>query len=654
MGDSVLVQSVQEHLGPGGVLERSLPGFMARTGQLAMARLIASALGQEDSVVVAEGGTGIGKTLAYLVPALLSQKKVVVATGTKTLQEQIFFKDFAALKDAAGLHAKAVYMKGRANYLCKLRFEEMAAQQLFRFARDGSYFDTLAEWARTTESGDRAELVDMPEDFASWADLTSTSESCLGSRCRYFDRCFITRMRKQAQAADLIIVNHHLYFADLALRERAMGEVIPQHELVIFDEAQGLEGVATQAFGTMVSNWRLFDLCDDILRWSKDVKLRDLSVGKHLEELRVLGSRFFDTFQIFGERFRFDPRTLDADCRAAYEPLEERLDLLKHRLIDLGVEHAEAPALAERTAGLWNEFEAVLSRPDEKFAYWGEQRKRGVFLYASPLAVSEAFRARFFAHHRQAVFTSATLSCEGRLDFFKKRLGLPDECFEGVFPSPFDYRHRTLLYIPRHMPEPQEANFQAKCAEQIERLIGLTHGAALVLFTSYANMEDVARRLEGRLKVPLLKQGDAPRTQLLEQFRARADSVLLATGSFWQGVDVVGEALRLVIIDKLPFESPGEPLIEARIAYLKSLGRNPFGEVQLPTAILQLKQGVGRLIRSSSDWGLIVILDKRLVGKPYGKSFLKSLPEALRVDRFDQVEQWWQRKAEQYGKESDS
>ena len=654
MSDSLLVQRVQEHLGPGGVLERALPGFRARGGQLAMARLIAAALDEEGAVVVAEGGTGIGKTLAYLVPALLSQKKVVVATGTKTLQEQIFFKDFAALKDAAGLSCKAVYMKGRANYLCKLRFEEMAAQQLFRFARDGNYFETLAEWARSTESGDRAELLDMPDDFASWTDLTSSSESCLGSRCRFYERCFITRMRKQAQGADLIIVNHHLYFADLALRERAMGEVIPQHELVIFDEAQGLEAVATQAFGSMVSNWRLLDLCDDVLRWSRDVKLRDLAVAKHLEELKVLGARFFDTFTIFGDRFRFDPRTLDPEIRAAYELLEERLDLLKLRLSELSVEHAEAPALAERTRALWTEFETVIACPDDHFAYWGELRKRGVFLYASPLAVSDAFRNRFFAHKRQAVFTSATLSCEGRLDFFKSRLGLPETVFEGVFPSPFDYRHRTLLYIPRHMPEPHEASFTTKCAEQIERLVGLTHGAALVLFTSYANMEDVARRLTGRLKVPLLKQGDAPRTQLLEQFRTCADSVLLATGSFWQGVDVVGEALRLVIIDKLPFESPGEPLIEARIAYLKSLGRNPFGEVQLPTAILQLKQGVGRLIRSSDDWGLIVLLDKRTTSKPYGKSFLKSLPDALRVDRFDQVEQWWQRKSEQYAQDEPS
>ncbi len=638
-----LLADIEGILGPDGVLEQRLDGFAFREGQLGMARFLANTLCDGLPAMV-EGGTGIGKTLAYLIPTLLSGHKTVVSTGTKTLQEQIFFKDVPMLLDAVDLPVKVTYMKGRSNYLCKLRFGQFAAQRMFRFASDGNYFDAIEQWAAVTETGDRAELSDMPDDYSAWQDLTSTSDNCLGSRCRHFDSCYITRMRRRAQEADLIIVNHYLYFADLAVRENEFGEVIPDHDIVVMDEAHLMESVATQYFGLRVSNRLFFSLVDDIGRWKASTKLIDGTLDAFIEELRMDVARFFEPLAQFGTRYRFDSEMIDPALEDAYADLDNRLDIMARHLDGLPEKEEDAKGFAHRLRNLANNTAAVFGERSPEWVYWGETNGRTIALNASPLDVAPLMEKRFFSRNVLPLFASATLATGDSFSYFRERVGLPPESVEGVFPSPFDYRHQTLLYVPRRLPEPMSANFRVKAAAEIERLITLSRGAALVLFTSYANMNDIHARLAGRFDFPLLKQGDAPRNLLLEQFRESVDSVLFATGTFWQGVDVLGESLRLVVIDKLPFEPPGEPINEARIAAMRNTQRDPFNRYQVPNAIIQLKQGVGRLIRDAGDWGVIALLDRRVVTKGYGKRFLKSLPPSVRVDRFDHVKSWWRRK----------
>jgi len=630
-------------LGEDGVLARRLAGFAHRPGQLQMALDVADAL-CDGAPIIAEGGTGIGKTLAYLLPAILSGRKTVVATGTKTLQEQIFYKDLPVLLDALDQPVKATYMKGRQNYLCKLRYEQFAAQRLFRFAGEGALFEEIDAWSRITETGDRSELTSLPDDYAAWNELTSTADNCLGARCRHYNACFVTKMRRRAQEADLIIVNHHLYFADLAVREREFGEVIPRHEVAIFDEAHLLENAATQHFGVAVSNLRLYAFADDVGRWLGG-KREAPAVGKTLEEIKTDATRLFMGFGRSEGRFRLSGDTLEAALAVdEYDRLLTHLDLAGRQLDSMTQEHEEAAPFAARGRALAADLEFVLGRRREDYVYWGEARRRSLTLAASPLDVAPLMRERYLSRGLFTVYTSATLSAGGSFAYFKERLGLGDEAREGVYPSPFDYRHQSLLYIPRQMPEPASSDFTARAAQEIEALIRLSGGGALVLFTSYANLDDVWRRLDGRLDVPMLRQGDAPRIQLLETFRDAVNSVLFATGTFWQGVDVLGPSLRLVIIDKLPFESPGEPITEARIQYLREQGKNPFADYQTPTAIIQLRQGAGRLIRDRTDWGVIALLDRRVVTKGYGRKFLASLPPSVRTEKFKDVAAWWRRR----------
>lgn len=640
-----LISDVENVLGENGILELRVEGFKARDSQIEMAQIVAESIA--DAVpLVAEGGTGIGKTLAYLVPAILSGLKVVVATGTKTLQEQIFFKDLPALFDAVDLPIKATYMKGRQNYLCKLRFSQFSAQRLFRFAAEGPLFDEIESWSEITETGDRAELDNLPDDYATWGELTSNSDNCLGSNCRYYQSCFVTKMRKKAQEADLIIVNHHLYLADLAVRERAFGEVIPRHDLVIFDEAHLLESVATQYFGISASNYRVYSLLDDVQRWLKFRKADVGGLNKTVEETKSATVRLFELFSFQKGRFKLTPAILDDTVEQFWYDLDSHLNHLKTKLKEKALEYEEAEGLCQRTIELANDLAALIQPQSENYVYWGEVRKRGVFLNASPLDVAPLMETHLFSKPVNSIFTSATLSTGENFDFFRKRVGVPEEAIEKVFTSPFDYRHQSLIFLPRVMPEPSNHQFTQRAAEVIKQLINISKGAGLILFTSYQNMNDVYDRLKDKIDYPIFKQGDAPRSQLLEMFRQNVDSVLFATGTFWQGVDVLGESLRLVVIDKLPFESPGDPIIEGRIEYMKSKGENPFADFQVPAAIIQLKQGVGRLIRDKKDWGVIGILDRRLVTKGYGKKFQKALPPSIRAERLDNVAVWWRRKAD--------
>jgi ATP-dependent DNA helicase DinG len=612
-------------LGPGGLLARRLPGFEVRREQLEMARAVARALEQGGSLVV-EAGTGIGKTLAYLVPALLSRRKVVVSTGTKALQEQLFFKDLPILRQHLPVPFRAAYMKGRANYVSRRRLREFTRTPSFRHPSEAPHLEAIQRWVRETATGDRAELPALPDDYAPWGEFAATSDHCWGTKCDAYWDCFVTRMRQQAAEADLVVVNHHLFFADLAVKGTGFGEVIPPVEAVIFDEAHQIEDVATQYFGRQVSSARTEDLFRDLSKFLRAARLHEPALDAGLLELVARRDRFFARFAgRDGERRRLRPAALEAlDAPRLAADLKATLDLLAAILEHLAVRTEDTDAFARRARSIGDDLAFVMAADDPEYVYWAEQRRRAVFLGASPVAVQHELAERLFAGGGALVFTSATLATDGTLDYFKGRLGVPDGAPGLILGSPYDYRSQAVLYLPE-LPDPQSPGFVAAAAAEIERILAVTRGRAFLLFTSHRVMREAFGALSGRLPYRCLLQGEAPKSRLLEAFRKGA-AVLFATQSFWEGVDVPGEALSCVVIDKLPFASPAEPIVEARIERIVAEGGNPFTAYQLPSAVITLKQGLGRLIRTSSDRGVLSILDARLTRSGYGRVFLDSLP----------------------------
>ena len=612
-------------LGPGGVLAREMPGFEPRREQIEMARAVASALERGGSLVV-EAGTGVGKTLAYLVPAVLSRKKVVVSTGTKALQEQIFTKDIPLLRRYLRVPFTATYMKGRANYVSRRRLREFARSPSFHHPAEAAHLEAILRWVRDTQTGDRAELPDLPDDYGSWQEFAATSDHCRGARCDTYRDCFITRMRQQAEGADLVVVNHHLFFADLAVKGTGFGEIIPTAEAVIFDEAHQIEDVATQYFGRQVSSGRVEDLGRDLARHLRQAKVDEPSLERALADLAARRERFFARFPgKEGERRRLRRDALEgtgiADLAA---DLKSALDLVAALLEHLAVKTEETDAFVRRARMAGEDVAFVAAAADPGFVYWAEHRRRSVVLAAAPVDVESALRERLFPGGGTLVFTSATLAAGGTLDYFKARIGVPADAPGLVLGSPYDYARQAVLYLPA-LPDPASAGFPRAAAAEIERILAVTRGRAFLLFTSYRVMREVHGALRDRLPYRCLLQGDAPKGRLLEAFR-EGGAVLFATQSFWEGVDVPGEALSCVVIDKLPFAFPGEPIVEARIERIAAEGGNPFASYQLPSAVLSLKQGLGRLIRASTDRGVLSILDPRLTRSAYGRVFLESLP----------------------------
>jgi len=619
---------IREIIGPKGRLAQAWPGYEHRPEQLRMAEEVARAFGQDDIALV-EAGTGTGKTLAYLIPALLSGKKTVVSTGTKNLQDQIFDKDIPFIREHLGQGFRAACLKGRENYLCLYRYKAFSREPTFAVVHEAVFWDALQKWAGTTSTGDRAELTKLPEDFAAWSDLSAGGDRCLGHKCPEFKDCFIQRARRRAAAADLVVVNHHLFMADLAVRDQGYGEVIPEYGAVIFDEAHQFESVATQHFGLAVSSWRLAELRSDAQRALVKAGRVDPGLGQALTVLGhqadVLARRFFSQageIELWGA----DDPVMD-ELRSFGGKALAGLDDLAARLETAARGDEEIEALAVRARLISRELGFILEGTDSKFVYWAERRGRGVFLRASPIDVAPFLEERLYSQGLTLVFTSATLAAERSFNYFKKRLGLFAEIEGLVLDSPFDYNSQTILYVPKNLPYPGNAGFLQALAGEIERLLRLSRGRAFVLFTSYRNMNFAAERLEDSLPWPCLIQGQAPRSALLERFRQETGSVLLATHSFWQGVDVPGESLSAVIIDKLPFPPPDRPLIKARAERLREQGQNPFQAYHIPEAIITLKQGLGRLIRAKTDQGLLAVLDSRLVTKAYGRKFLASLPQ---------------------------
>jgi len=634
-----LTEAAVAAFAPDGPLARALPGFEPRASQLEMAGAVASVFAARG-VLLAEAGTGTGKTLAYLVPAILSRQRVLVSTGTKNLQEQIFFKDLPVLREALGVPFTATCMKGRGNYLCLHRFEAFRDSSAIRSHDEAVQVRILERWAQNTETGDRAEVDELPEDVPFWNDIAATADNCIGTECPRYADCFVVRMRQRAAESDVVIVNHHLLCADAAVRQSAFGEVIPRCSNAIVDEAHQLEDVATQYFGLSVSNYRLDDFVRDVERVLGARLVSDRERGEQIADdaarIRADARTFFAALQMLrfewpaatGAETRVRVRALDlvrlgddgASLIAALEALEADVALAKDVPEDV-------LALGRRAAEIREDLRFLLRADDCGFVYFLETRGRGVFLKASPIDVSATIRELLLDRMDATVLTSATMTVDGSFEYVRGRLGVR-RATELKLDSEFDYERQAILYLPKRLPDPRHPQFTAAAAREIIGILKLTSGRAFVLFTSYANLREVYRLAAAELEYPLLVQGTAPRSALLRDFKATPHAVLLATSSFWQGVDVVGEALSCVIIDKLPFASPADPVTAARVEAIGARGGSPFGEYQIPLAILALKQGLGRLLRHRQDRGVLAVLDPRLKTMGYGRRFLASLPPA--------------------------
>jgi ATP-dependent DNA helicase DinG len=667
----------------GGALAEALEAFEPRTSQLAMAEAVAEMLAARG-ILLAEAGTGTGKTLAYLVPAILSGHRVLVSTGTKNLQDQIFNKDLPLLARVLPVKFTATCMKGRANYLCLHRFEQFRTEPLLRSDADRIHFTLIEEWAAATTTGDRAEIDELPDEAPIWGHLSATAERCLGSECPRFAECFVTRMRQHAAASDVTIVNHHLLCADAALRHHSFGEVIPEAPVLVIDEAHQLEDVATQYFGVAVSNYRLEDLVADCNRlwragairerrdadaWRAATVAVDLEGMEFFSRLSAIASaadarsgvtqvtlpdargmrgrrtdgRGTATPGLFDARVRLSPTQMQPMVPSE-RGLVAALDHLRVSTESIRDASEDVRAIARRAGELHDELQFLLAADDRAFVYYVELRGAGVFLRASPVDVSSIVREALLDRQPTIILTSATLCIDGSYDYIRGRLGIR-EAREIRLPSEFDHATQSILYLPRRMPDPRAPDFNGRAASEIVEVLQRTEGRAFVLFTSYAALR-AAEPIVSSLPYPLFVQGTAPRGVLLEHFRRTPNAVLLATSSFWQGVDVAGEALSCVIIDRLPFASPADPLVAARIDAITERGGHAFGEYQVPLAILLLQQGLGRLLRHRDDRGVLAILDPRLRTMAYGRRFLASLPPAPITRSLDDISRFFSKSHE--------
>jgi ATP-dependent DNA helicase DinG len=636
--------NIADIFSPKGPLAKAMPGYTVREAQVEMAEAVQRVL-HLDGVLLAEAGTGTGKTLAYLVPTVLSQLKAVVSTGTKNLQEQVYFKDIAFLEKALGTTIDAVYLKGQDNYLCKRRLGEFLRNPAV-LAYPPEKVAALRAWASTTETGDRMEMAALGDDDPLFGEVSSTRETRVGSRCRFYKECFVTKARQRAMAAQIVVVNHHLYFADVVTRLQG-GNLLPPHEVLIMDEAHTVEDVASEFFSTKVSTARVDRLVGGAVKSIKVAGLADDPALAERETLALGAKRaaeaFFEIFRGPPGRDRLVPEDLGKREVDAYHRLDSALDAFEQSLNRLEGRDESVDHAAMRCRELRDELAKVVTESEAGCVRWVDNRKRSVVLGASPIDVSSALREGIFFQVPKVVLTSATLSTGGDFAYLKSRVGIDFDVEEMAKPSPFDFERQAALYLPRDLPDPRSDDFTEKASSEAARLIRLTRGGALVLSTSLANMKAIQKRLEGEVPGLLLTQGEAPKSTLLEAFLSRDDSVLVATASFWQGVDLAGSRLRLVIIDKLPFSSPGDPLEAARIAHLTEQGKRAFIDYQVPKASLQLKQGFGRLVRSERDRGIVAILDRRLQTMPYAGVFLRSLPPCPRIHQLTEIEAWWQR-----------
>ncbi|MGI8409688.1 MAG: ATP-dependent DNA helicase [Pyrinomonadaceae bacterium] len=633
---------IEKVFGIGGLISKSHENYEYRAGQIKMAEAISTAFEDKKHLIV-EAGTGTGKTLAYLIPAIAaaigSNKRIVISTGTKNLQEQLMEKDIPFLQKILPKKFTAAYMKGRSNYACLYRIQKAENQPILEGLDQMDYFEEVRSWSLDSPTGDRRELTNLPENLSFWSRINAKSDTCIGQKCPQFEPCFITRMRTRAEDADIIIVNHHLFFADLNVRGNQFGKVIPDYGAVIFDEAHLIEDIAADYFGFQVSNFQI----DELVRDSDNLPITDAIVTRDLTKLAAKIIGLAEQFWIRFTQVRYDGRfSLLADefsqrttkgeqqptpLGEAYFALDSALQRLEAALDGFAATIPEADSLVRRTRQTRFDLDFIVTQAERNYVYWLEKRGKGIFLRASPVDVSELLREKLFEKVETCILTSATLSSSGKFDFIRERLGLDDSKTTGmVAPSAFNYEKQAIIYLPKAMPDPRSPEFTQLAAGEIVKILQVTNGRAFVLATSNLSMNALYELVTSRVNFPCFVQGSMSKTGLLEKFRETPNAVLFATASFWQGVDVQGEQLSCVIIDKLPFAVPSDPIVAARSRFIDENGGKSFFDYSVPQAVISLKQGIGRLIRSSSDRGVIAILDPRLRTKGYGRDFLQSLP----------------------------
>jgi ATP-dependent DNA helicase DinG len=625
--------------GRNGALSKTHPNYEHRPGQIAMAVAVAEALADKKHLIV-EAGTGTGKTLAYLVPSILSGKRVIISTGTKALQEQLFLKDLPFLQSMFAEPIRACYMKGRQNYLCRQKLYDAEREPILTGMEERKDFQIIRDWEKITKTGDRSELREIPEGSSAWWKMDARSDNCAGQKCAQFERCFITEMHREAVASDIVVVNHHLFFADLAARDRAFGAILPDYQAVIFDEAHEIEDVAGQYFGLSISNLQVHEIVKDVAAVSRRKLFATPELDRALIQLGDRCDEFFGLFPREGRQgFRNHKQFLQAN-EAVYSELLLALETISARLELVQNAIEDTLPLVRRAKLLQLGLRYWLETPDPANVYWVEARGRGVYLQATPIDVSQTLASRLFEPLDTVVLTSATLAVAGDFDYLQQRLGLPNARTLRI-ESPYDYSKQVLLYVPPHLPDPRQPEFSWRAADVIYDVLEASRGRAFVLFTSYQQMRQVYEMLKIRLDHPLMMQGEAPRTALVETFRNTPGAVLFGTSSFWQGIDVQGEQLSCVIIDRLPFAVPSDPVIAARTEAIRQAGGNAFYEYQVPQAALALKQGFGRLIRGSTDRGALVLLDNRITKLAYGKVFFDSLPPYRLTKKLEDIQNFF-------------
>jgi ATP-dependent DNA helicase DinG len=671
--------SLYDFFHPGGLLAKSSLAFEHRPGQYLMAKTIEQCFADRRHLI-AEAGTGTGKTLAYLLPALRrareQKQRIIISTGTKNLQEQLYFKDIPFLESMLG-PLRVCYMKGRANYLCRHKLYALRDNPVLSGLEEIDQFHHILRWERTTETGDRAEIDALPEQSPLWHKLDARSEVCLGQTCPNWEPCFVTGMRRKALESDIVIVNHHLFFADLSIKQQAAGApdagILPEAAAVVFDEAHELEDVASQYFGIALSNARFDELARDTESMLKAKGVSTSAIESATQTIRERSRLFFSSLPAGPShlgRLEFIDRADFLESRGdAYLGASNALQRLEGELERLR-EVEEAAGLRKRAADIRNHMKFLLESQDPNTVFWIERRATSglrnaarnarlaepaqaaapqafsTHLQATPIDVSTLLADTLFMHYPSVILTSATLTVAGpdgapSFAHLKKRLGIPFPK-ELVVPSHFDYAKQALLYLPPTMPDPRHPEFLAQATEKTRRVLEITRGRAFCLFTSYAQMRELHDRLIVQLPYPLLMQGTAPRHVLLQQFRETPNAVLFGTSSFWQGIDVQGEQLSCVIIDKLPFAVPTDPIMKARTDAIAAAGGNAFNDLQIPQAVIALKQGFGRLIRSLSDRGVLMLLDPRIRTTRYGSIFLDSLPAYRRTEDIGDVERFFE------------
>ncbi|MES9971327.1 MAG: ATP-dependent DNA helicase [Candidatus Thiodiazotropha sp.] len=630
---------IAEIFGPDGWLATRIEGFSYRPQQQEMAQAVGRVMDQ-GGVLICEAGTGTGKTFAYLVPALMSGLKTIISTGTKNLQDQLFHRDLPMVRQSLSSPVATALLKGRANYLCIHRLENSLHEELHLTKEQLGHLQMIREWSTGTKSGDIAEMKQVPEEATIWPHVTSTTDNCLGQECSAYSTCHLMEARKRAQEADLVVINHHLLCADMALKGEGFGELLPSADCYILDEAHQLPDIAGNFFGDSISGRQLLELArDTVTEYHREAN--DLpEIPERAERLQQATRDLRLAFGLEQRRGAWSEVAENPSVTAHLDKVLEAIDQLAQTLRAVEGRGKGLDSCCERCESALQRLHDIQENDDSESIRWFETHRQSFRLNVTPLEIAGIFQSVMQEHRASWVFTSATLAVGGSFEHFSKQLGL-SEAETHCWDSPFDYPQQAVWYVPKDLPEPNSPKFNRAVSDLSIPILQASGGRAFLLYTSHKALQEAAEYLKEKLNYPMLVQGTAPRTELVEQFRKLGNAVLLGTSSFWEGIDVRGEALSCVIIDKLPFASPGDPVLQARIEALRKQGGNPFMAYQLPQAAIALKQGAGRLIRDEKDRGVLALCDPRLLNKPYGKIFIRSLPPMTKTQDFNVLERFF-------------